>query len=335
MTDLSYTNKDGLNLYEGFDNGFDYHKDGKESGDGYAHGGYPEITGETSDYTDTSYKTGDNPDFWGNGNVWEQPSVGPEPGPVPEPYTITYKPMISMPWDIGGTSILEPDNVEGMVIDGVYSDMFSFEEGSHPIYSVTYNGTTYSNLEYIELNPQTSFKISGIGNIEGAMLRTQWAASFDETTRTSFVENNLPFALITINGYDLVAMFYDNQVPETLDITITKVTTETESCTLRLTNENLSLVNAMTFVPPITWETAVEKFDIATGKNLKVVIGEDEYLGTWTEMEGTPALSFDGYTWETAPVVVTAFISGDALIPFTARAISPDTEVTAAFIKED
>ena len=27
MIDLSYTNKDGLNLYEGFDNGFDYHRD--------------------------------------------------------------------------------------------------------------------------------------------------------------------------------------------------------------------------------------------------------------------------------------------------------------------
>ena len=71
MTDLSYTNKDGLNLYEGFDNGFDYHRDGAAEGDGYAHGGYPEITGETSDYTDTSYRTGDNPDFFNNGNVWE------------------------------------------------------------------------------------------------------------------------------------------------------------------------------------------------------------------------------------------------------------------------
>lgn len=79
MTDLSYTNKDGLNLYEGFDNGFNYHKDGKQDGDGYAHGGYPEITGETSDYPSSNYKTGDDPDFWGNGNVWEQPSVGPEP----------------------------------------------------------------------------------------------------------------------------------------------------------------------------------------------------------------------------------------------------------------
>lgn len=74
MTDLSYTNKDGLNLYEGFDNGFNYHRDGKQDGDGYAHGGYPEVTGETSPYTDTSYKTGDNPDFFGNGNVWEEAS---------------------------------------------------------------------------------------------------------------------------------------------------------------------------------------------------------------------------------------------------------------------
>ena len=77
MTDLSYTNKDGLNLYEGFDNGFNYHRDGAAEGDGYAHGGYPEVTGETSDYTDTSYKTGDDPDFFDNGNVWVQPSVNP------------------------------------------------------------------------------------------------------------------------------------------------------------------------------------------------------------------------------------------------------------------
>lgn len=85
MTDLSYTNKDGLNPATGFTNVYDYHKDGAAEGDGYAHGGYPEITGETSDYTDTSYKTGDNPDFFNNGNVWEQPSVGPGPGPGPEP----------------------------------------------------------------------------------------------------------------------------------------------------------------------------------------------------------------------------------------------------------
>jgi hypothetical protein len=85
MIDLSYTNKDGVNLYEGFDNGFDYHRDGAAEGDGYAHGGYPEITGETSPYTDTSYKTGDDPDFFDNGNVWVQPEVNPGPGPGPEP----------------------------------------------------------------------------------------------------------------------------------------------------------------------------------------------------------------------------------------------------------
>ena len=88
MTDLSYTNKDGVNLYEGFDNGFNYHRDGAAEGDGYAHGGYPEITGETSDYTDTSYRTGDDPDFFDNGNVWVQPSVGPEPEPVVAPESI-------------------------------------------------------------------------------------------------------------------------------------------------------------------------------------------------------------------------------------------------------
>ena len=91
MTDLSYTNKDGFTPVDGTtyldwtdrngvtDNPFNYHKDGKQDGDGYEHGGYPEITGETSEYPDTSYKTGDNVDFFDNGNVWEQPSVNPEP----------------------------------------------------------------------------------------------------------------------------------------------------------------------------------------------------------------------------------------------------------------
>lgn len=82
MIDLSYTNKDGLNPAKGFTEVFDYHKDGNPDGDGYEHGGYPEITGQTSPYTDTSYKTGDDPDFFHNGNVIEQPEVNPEP-PVP------------------------------------------------------------------------------------------------------------------------------------------------------------------------------------------------------------------------------------------------------------
>lgn len=63
MIDLSYTDKDGLNPAAGFTNIFNYHKDGAAEGDGYEHGGYPEITGETSELPDTSYKTGDNPDF--------------------------------------------------------------------------------------------------------------------------------------------------------------------------------------------------------------------------------------------------------------------------------
>lgn len=74
MSDLSYTNKDGLNPAAGFTNVFNYHKDAASGAQGYAHGGYPEVTGETSPYTDTSYKTGDNPDFFGNGNVWEEAS---------------------------------------------------------------------------------------------------------------------------------------------------------------------------------------------------------------------------------------------------------------------
>lgn len=114
MTDLSYTNKDGLNLYEGFDNGFNYHKDGKQDGDGYEHGGYPEITGETSEYTDTSYKTGDNPDFFGNGNVWEQ--ISPEPAKEIESIEITTPPT-KTEYTVG-----EALDLTGMVVTATYTD---------------------------------------------------------------------------------------------------------------------------------------------------------------------------------------------------------------------
>ena len=71
MSDLSYTNKDGLTPATGTTNldwtnrngvsanAFNYHKDAASGAQGYAHGGYPEITGGTSPYTDTSYKTGE------------------------------------------------------------------------------------------------------------------------------------------------------------------------------------------------------------------------------------------------------------------------------------
>jgi len=79
MIDLSYTDKDGLNPAEGFVEIFDYHKDANPDGEGYEHGGYPEITGQTSPYPNTSYKTGDKVDFFDNGNVIEQPEVNPGP----------------------------------------------------------------------------------------------------------------------------------------------------------------------------------------------------------------------------------------------------------------
>ena len=71
MSDLSYTNKDGLNPAAGFINVFNYHKDGASSAHGYEHGGYPEITGETSDLPGMNYKTGDATDHWGNGNTFD------------------------------------------------------------------------------------------------------------------------------------------------------------------------------------------------------------------------------------------------------------------------
>ena len=71
MTDLSYTNKDGLNPAEGFENLFNYHKDAASGAHGYAHGGYPEITGGSSAYTALNYKTGDADDYFGNGNTFD------------------------------------------------------------------------------------------------------------------------------------------------------------------------------------------------------------------------------------------------------------------------
>ena len=100
MTEITYTNKDGLTPAEGTksldwtnrngvsDSPFNYHQDGAAEGHGYAHGGYPEVTGESSPYTDTSYKTGDDPDFFDNGNVYEEPSVGPGPEPTPSYVTL-------------------------------------------------------------------------------------------------------------------------------------------------------------------------------------------------------------------------------------------------------
>ena len=71
MSDLSYTNKDGLNPAAGFTNVYNYHRDAASGAAGYAHGGYPEVTGETSPYKDTSYKTGDKTDFFDNGNTFD------------------------------------------------------------------------------------------------------------------------------------------------------------------------------------------------------------------------------------------------------------------------
>lgn len=64
MTDLSYTNKDGLNPATGFTNVFNYHKDAASSAQGYAHGGYPEITGESSELPSLNYETGE--ESWPN-----------------------------------------------------------------------------------------------------------------------------------------------------------------------------------------------------------------------------------------------------------------------------
>lgn len=172
MIDLSYTNKDGLNLYEGFDNGFDYHRDGKQDGDGYAHGGYPEITGETSNYTDTSYKTGDNVDFFDNGNVWEQPSVNPGPGPEP------------------GLLYLDCGNKKPFYATDVMNSAVTtaIEYVTSKVYSITFENTKYENLVYHEIASESAGGPVGyIGNSCLAPVPT-----VDEN------DSDLPFCLIIL-----------------------------------------------------------------------------------------------------------------------------------------
>ena len=77
---------------------------------------YPEITGETSDYPDTSYKTGDDVDFFHNGNVWEQPSVNPEPPAALVSIEITTPPT-KVEYNEG-----EALNLAGLVVTGIYED---------------------------------------------------------------------------------------------------------------------------------------------------------------------------------------------------------------------
>lgn len=185
MIDLSYTNKDGLNLYEGFNNGFDYHRDGASEGDGYEHGGYPEIIGETSEYPSSNYKTGDNPDFWGNGNVWEQPSVGPGPGPGPEPEP--------------GLLYLDFGNKRSFYITDFMSPSVTstLEFNTSKTYNITFEGTKYENLAYHEVvDGESGGPIGYIGNSCMAPIPT---ASESDT--------NLPFCLIITlnNGLALAA----------------------------------------------------------------------------------------------------------------------------------
>lgn len=329
MTDLSYTNKDGLNLYEGFNNGFDYHKDGKESGDGYEHGGYPEITGETSEYTDTSYKTGDNPDFWGNGNVWEQPSAGPEPGPGPEPYIVTLKPIVAT----GGVEVtpISREDLPELVTEGT---LFEIEEDV--AYNVTYNGTTYENLTATWYEAEgTTIGFDGFGNVGSMVLRSNYAQSFSEEERAAFVESDIPFAILTTTGVNLALGFFGTNTEQT--ITITRVS-DSASFTLSLTSSELSLVEPAMYTPTQTFEYLTEMLNIKEDGKVKIIIGENEHDGTWTVTEemGT-LLLYDNYTPETimtAPIVV--FVgtkSGESCLTF-GSAVMANEEFTASFVRE-
>ena len=332
MTDLSYTNKDGVNLYEGFDNGFNYHRDGKQDGDGYEHGGYPEITGETSPYTDTSYRTGDKVDFFDNGNVWEQPSVNPgptPPGPTPTPYVVTLKPIVAT-GGIGVTPI-DGESLAELVTEGT---LFEIEENG--VYNVTYNGTTYENLTATWYEAEgTIVGFIGFGNIGSMVLRSNYAQTFSEEERAAFVESDIPFAMLTTTGSNLALGFFGTDTTQT--ITITRVS-DSASFTLSLTSSELSLVEPAMYTPTQTFEYLTEELNIEDGGKLKIIIGEDEHDGTWTAVEemGT-FLLYDEYTPETimtAPIIAAVGTSGGEEYLSFGSIIAAGETTTVSFVKE-
>lgn len=328
--DLSYTNKDGLNPAAGFTNVFNYHKDGASEGEGYATGGYPEITGETSSLPNKNYKTGDDPDFFDNGNVWEQTQPEPGPGPTPtEGYTVTLKPAVIT--GEGSISGIDPASV---TTDGTFINLV---EGD--VYNVVYNGTTYKNqvVKAITITTySTPYTILGLGNLDAVMLRSTYATDLTEEQRGQLVDSDIPFAIVqtSTDMSEISAVFLGTETTQA--ISATRIS-DSQSYTLSFTSSELSLFSGMIFIAPESYDYMSEKLDIEAGHSLKVIIDGEETEGTW-EIEGQAAiLLLDGYDIEhiTSMPIIASTASSDSLVMLTFMNATSTQQLTATFLKKE
>ena len=185
MVDLSYTNKDGLNPADGFTNIFDYHKDAASGAQGYAHGGYPEITGETSPYVDKSYKTGDDTDFFHNGNTFDIITGGG--GSIT--YSATLQPVVFTGIDDNGIKTVSASSVK---VSGSFSD-FDYNQNL----TVTYNNEAYELQTQDDVfgdeNNPVYYRCAGNPGV--LFLRTEAGNEISEEQRLTLTEEGAPFVL--------------------------------------------------------------------------------------------------------------------------------------------
>lgn len=266
MSDLSYTNKDGLNPAAGFTNVFNYHKDAASSGQGYEHGGYPEVTGETSPYSSLNYKTGDVLDHWGNGNTFD---IIPSGGGGGGDFTVTL-PLVNF-YNCG------LDYFSGL-------ENFSFAVGD--VYNVKVNGTTYENITAVSVNDTGEYDYANIlGNYTLAINNNS------DIPRQATVESlnddvlsGVPFFFELYSSNDNKAVTVNvisEEVLDSLVIELTSVSTgetytfdfseiDNQACAYCL---YLKTKNITAFAPEL-------------GKTQEVVINGDSHLMTWKYIEG-------------------------------------------------
>ena len=277
MIDLSYTNKDGLNLFEGFSNGFDYHKDGAAEGDGYAHGGYPEVTGETSSYTDTSYRTGDDPDFFHNGNVWVQPSPKPSSSDVEYIFRVAC-----------GTNGI---NLSEFVTEG---EFIPFVEGD--TYNITYDGATYNNVP-VESHTYTvdseELTILSLGNYNQFLLKTEMGAAVPAADKKNIVDTDQPpFVMVTSEVGIQVIGFLDDVKNYT--VVVTSATDSSKTYTLEVSEGDLESISGI-YVLPYEANEFIDLLSVEEDKSQDVIIDGVKYTGAWIKEESQEG---DGYSLE-------------------------------------
>ena len=283
MTEITYTNKDGLTPAEGTksldwtnrngvsDSPFNYHQDGAAEGDGYAHGGYPEITGESSPYTDTSYKTGDNPDFFDNGNVWEQEQPEPEPTTG---YTVTLKPVVTTQGTIEASSV---------ITDGTF---VQFTVGD--TYTIICDGVPYENQVVKLYEESERTKYLGLGNSDAFFLRG--GEAMFSMLQQMVDSDEPPFALINdyFNGEptaDIIPMFIGTTSTEHV-VTIIR-NSDSASYTLTFTSEGPLLLFPLSLFAPKSedyWASFAEEYGIENGNRAKMILNDEEFNGTWMEV---------------------------------------------------